>query len=145
MTPRTHDGRTDGRTDGRAGGRAYGRALWTSRQVLPTKHGVFTHCCFNVGPLSSTLAQDRSSIGWMPRVFWVSTQQFVINVWAVPSVSTYSMNQALFVRLFSYLMPWSKWQNITQHNKYTFFISSMCVLTSFNMCYMRERESAVEM
>ena len=39
--------------------------------------GVFTQCCFNVGPPSSPLAQHLNSIGWMTLVCWdISYQPF---------------------------------------------------------------------
>ena len=41
-------------------------------KCLPSKHGEFTKCCFNVGPPSSTLAQHWNSIRWMPHVFWIN-------------------------------------------------------------------------
>ena len=37
-------------------------------QWLPSKHGVFTQWCFNVGPASKTVDQHWNIIGWMPRV-----------------------------------------------------------------------------
>ena len=37
--------------------------------TCPSKHGIFTQCCFNVGPSSSTLAQHWNSIRWMSRVY----------------------------------------------------------------------------
>ena len=43
---------------------------WYGSTKLSGKHGVFTQCCFNAGPPSSTLAQHWNSIGWMIRVYW---------------------------------------------------------------------------
>ena len=35
---------------------------------FPSKHKTLTQCWFNVGPLSTTVAQPQTSIGWMSRV-----------------------------------------------------------------------------
>ena len=54
----------------------------------PRKHGVFTQCCFNVGPASKTLGQHWNSIGWMPRDCWGDMSQFVsghlLTLWMCP-------------------------------------------------------------
>ena len=40
---------------------------WVLRESMhvPSKHGILTQCCFNVGPASQTLAQHKASIGAM--------------------------------------------------------------------------------
>ena len=40
-------------------------------RVLPSKHGAFNQCRFDVGPASTTLAQHQNNTGWSPRVCWV--------------------------------------------------------------------------
>ena len=46
---------------------------------MPSKHGTFTQCCFNVGPPSATLAQHWNNIGWTSRVCWVVCKELVNN------------------------------------------------------------------
>ena len=41
---------------------------------LPSKHGAFTQCCFNVGPASETVGQHWNSIGWMPHGWWLNEE-----------------------------------------------------------------------
>ena len=44
---------------------------------LPSKHGAFTQCCFNVGTASKTVCQHWNSLGWMSRVCWVSYRPYI--------------------------------------------------------------------
>ena len=41
-----------------------------NRRCKPSKHEIFTQCCVDVGPPSSTSAQRQRNIGSMSRVFW---------------------------------------------------------------------------
>ena len=39
-------------------------------RLLPSKHGAFTQCCFNVGAATKTGGHHWNSTGWISRVYW---------------------------------------------------------------------------
>ena len=69
---------------------------------LPSKHGAFTQCCFNVELASKTVGQHWSSIGWMTHI----TYPMLGKCW--PALQTVCRHRASIGETWrTYTDPWS--------------------------------------